>query len=107
MTEVQPRAAQHYNEGEIESILEFLKRTRNELRELRKVRVWPDRVQVFDVNGEYFEIGGLGYPSEDITELLRAIGTNFKPEFIHQPINAPYKEFKTGRRHCWAEDRIL
>lgn len=100
-------AACDYRPGELDAVLEFLKQTRDQLRELRKVHVWIDRVQVFDVNGDFFEIRGLGYPDDDITPLLRAIGTNFKPESIHNPIQRPYKEFKTGRRHPWAEDRIL
>ena len=103
----EPIASFSYSLGGLDDVLEFLKRTRSELRELRRVRVWPDRVQIFDVNSDYFEIEGLGYPAEDIAPLLTAIGTTFKPEFIHNPINAPYKEFKTGRRHPWAEDRIL
>ena len=107
MPETPPQATCDYEPGKLDEVLEFLKLTRSELRELRKVRVWTDRVQVFDVNADYFEIHGLGYPDQDITPLLQAIGTSFKPEFIHNPIDASYKEFKTGRRHPWAEDRIL
>ncbi len=107
MSERHPVATYNYEAGQLEGVLEFLKLTRTELRELRKVHVWTDRVQIFDVNADYFEIQGLGYPDEDIAELLQAIGTSFKPEMIHNPIARPYKEFKTGRRHPWAEDRIL
>ena len=102
-----PLATFDYQPGELEAALEFLKRTRNELRELRKVRVWVDRIQLFDVNADFFEICGLGYPDEDVAALLTAVGTNFKPEYIHNPIDAPYKEFKTGRRYPWAEDRVM
>ena len=107
MSDIQPQATCHYEPGKLENVLEFLKLTRSQLRELRKVRVWTDRVQVFDVNADFFEISGLGYPDQDITPLLQAIGTNFKPEMIHHPIQRPYKEFKTGRRHPWAEDRVM
>lgn len=107
MSATEPLSTCEYEPGELDAVLEFLKRTRSELRELRKVRVWTDRVQVFDVNADFFEIRGLGYLHSDIATLLKAIGTNFKPEYIHQPVAGPYKEFKTGRRYPWAEDRIL
>jgi hypothetical protein len=107
MSEREPLATHDHRPGEVAQALEFLKRTRNELRILRKVRVWPDRVQVFDVNGDYFEVRGVGYPDADVVEVLRAVHTAFKPEMIHTPIDAPFKEFKTGRRYCWAQDRVM
>jgi hypothetical protein len=87
--------------------LEFLKRTRWELRELRMVRVWADRVHIVDVNKDYFEIRGIGYPDADIVHLLRAVNTAFDPATIHDPAHGEYKEFFTGRRHTWAEDRVM
>lgn len=106
MTRDEPVATCLYG-GDLDEVLEFLKRTRDELRTLRKVRVWPKRVQIFDVNGDYFEVTGIGYPDHDVSPLLKAIGTSFKPESIHNPIQRPFKEFNTGRRFPWAEDRIL
>jgi len=91
----------------LDATLEFLKRTRSELRSLRRVRVWKDRLQIFDVNGDYFEVRGIGYPDADIVALLRAINTAFDPDTIHQPVAQEYKEFATGRRHTWAEDRVM
>ncbi|MCH7727095.1 MAG: hypothetical protein IH991_11530 [Planctomycetes bacterium] len=102
-----PQATHGYVEGGLEDVLEFLKRIRNELRTLRKVRVWQDRVQIFDVNGEYFQIDQLGYQDADVVPLLRAVGTSFKPELIHDPISRQFKEFKTGRAFPWAEDRVM
>ena len=96
-----------YSPGKLDDVLEFLKRARGELMELRKVRVWRARVEIYDVNGERFDVLDIGYPDRDVVELLRSIGTSFKPEFIHQPIQRDFKEFKTGRRFPWAEDRIL
>ena len=84
-----------------------MKRTRNELRTLRKVRVWKDKFHIIDVNKDYFEILGVGYPDADIVPLLKNINTAFNPETIHNPIDAEYKEFDTGRRHPWAEDRVM
>ena len=106
MDEQQPVAEFDY-QGKLDDVLEFLKQTRDNLRTLRKVRVWPDRVRIFDVNGDFFQVTGIGYPDADVAPLLRAIGTSFKPESIHRPIERPYKEFTTGRRFPWAEDRIL
>lgn len=102
-----PRAIFEYAPGRLAEALEFLKRTRSELRSLRMVRVWLDRVQVFDVNRDLFEIRGLGYSDADVVPVLEMVNTNFKPETIHAPIDAPYKEFLTGRRYPWAHDRVL
>jgi hypothetical protein len=87
--------------------LEFLKRTRWELRTLRFVRVFRDRLQVFDINGDYFEVRGVGYPDEAVVPLLRAVNTAYDPQTIHTATDLEYKELKTGRRHPWAEDRVM
>ena len=102
-----PLAIHTYVPGELPDALEFLKRTRWELRSLRKVHVWPDRLQIFDINGDSFEVRGIGYGDVDIIALLRAVNTAFEPTTIHEPTNLEYKEFKTGRRHPWAEDRVM
>ena len=107
MSDSQPLAAHEYKAGKLPEALKFFDRTRNELRVLRKVRVWTDRVQLFDVNGDYFEIRGLGYPDEDVVAVLQHVNTAFKRETIHEPIDAEYKEFKTGRRYAWAADRVM
>lgn len=103
----QPLATHEHVPGGIDASLEFLKRTRSELRQLRRVRVWKDRLQIFDVNKDYFELRGVGYPDADIAPLLRNLNTAFDPARIHEPTDRDYKEFDTGRRHCWAEDRVM
>ncbi len=85
----------------------FVKRTRGELRELRMVRVWKDRYQIIDVNKDCFEIRGLGYPDADIITLLRMVNAAFDPSTIHDPTEAEWKEFLTGRRFPWAHDRVM
>jgi hypothetical protein len=102
-----PLATFEYTPGAVDAALEFLKRTRAELRSLRKVRLWRDKLHVIDVNKDYFEIRGIGYPDADVVPLLRAVNTAFNPETIHQPIDAEYKEFDTGRRYPWAYDRVM
>src|SRR2546422_11518813 len=97
----------HDFNGDIDLALEFLKRTRWELRSLRKVDVWKDLVRIFDVNGDYFEVRGIGYPDADVVHLLNAVNTAFDPKTIHDATNADFKEFFTGRRHAWAEDRVM
>ncbi|HVL12090.1 MAG TPA: hypothetical protein VM529_05970 [Gemmata sp.] len=87
--------------------LEFLKRTRWELRELRLVRAWADRIQIIDVNKDCFEVRGVGYPDAAVLPLLRAVNAAFDPATVHEPTAAEYKEFPTGRRHAWAEDRVM
>ena len=103
----QALATHDYSDGGLEAALAFYHRTRNELRALRKVRVSTDWVRLFDVNGDYFELTGLGYPDADIVPILKSFDTPFNPATIHDPIDAPYKEFKTGRRYPWAADRVM
>jgi len=102
-----PLAVHEFVQGGLEAALEFLKRTRSELRSLRKVRVWKDKLHIIDVNKEYFEIRGIGYGDADVIPLLRNINTAFDPKTIQNPTEAEYKEFDTGRRHPWAEDRVM
>ena len=102
-----PLATHEYAPGGLDAALEFLKRTRSELRTLRKVRVWTDRLHVIDVNKDYFEVRGIGYGDADVVPLLRSVNTAFNPQTIHEPIAAEFKEFDTGRRHPWAEDRVM
>lgn len=106
MPEPAPLATHEFT-GDVNAAVEFLKRTRSELRMLRMTRVWTDRLRVYDINGDCFEITGIGYPDEDVVPLLNQVNTNFKPEFIHEPTDAEYKEFKTGRRYPWARDRVM
>lgn len=102
----EPRAT-HDFAGDVNAALEFLKRTRWELRSLRLARVWRDRVQVFDINGDYFELRGVGYPNQEVAPLLRAVNAAFDPDTIHQAPPGEYREVATGRRHTWAEDRVM
>ena len=102
-----PLATHDHAPDQLPASLEFLKRTRWELRALRKVRVWKDRLQIYDVNGDYFEVRGIGYPDADIVHLLRAVNTAFDPATIYESTDLEYKELKTGRRHPWAEDRVM
>jgi hypothetical protein len=104
----EPLATHTYAPGGLEAALTFLKRTRAELRELRLVRIWTDKLQVIDVNKDFFEIQGVGYGDADIVPLLNSINTAYDPQTIHQPTAAgACKEFKTGRRRPWAEDRVM
>ena len=102
-----PRATHDYAPGGLDAAMAFLKRTRAELRTLRKVRVWKDRIHIIDVNKDFFEIRGIGYGDADVVPLLRNINTAFDPQAIHEPTQFDYKEFDTGRRHPWAEDRVM
>ena len=103
----EPHAQHFHSRGNLEQTLEFLKRTRWELRSLRRVRVYRHSLQIYDVNGDFFEIQGVGYEDEDIAPVLRAINTAFDPLAIHEPTPGEFKEFTTGRRHAWAEDRVM
>lgn len=102
-----PLAQHQFREGELDAAIDFFRRTRDELRTLRMVRVSTEWIRLFDINGDFFELTGLGYPDEDVIPVLKSFDTPFKPESIHEPIDAPYKEFKTGRRYPWAADRVM
>ena len=102
-----PLAVHDYHEGGMEAALEFLKRTRAELRLLRKVRVGKDFFRVYDVNGDSFEVRGLGYSDPAVIPLLEDVNAAYDPATIHRPTDSEYKELKTGRRRPWAEDRVM
>jgi hypothetical protein len=100
--------ATHVHEpGGLSQTLEFLKRTRSELRQLRKVYVWKDRLHVTDVNRDIFVIVGLGYGDTDMIPILREINAAYDPSNVHLPTASDCKEFNLGRRHPWAEDRVM
>jgi hypothetical protein len=104
---MQPLATYDFAQGGLDAALEFLKRTRWELRSLRFVRVWKDRLQIFDINADFFEVRGVGYPDADIVPLLQAVNTAFDPQTIHNETTLDFKELKTGRRYPWAADRVM
>jgi hypothetical protein len=102
-----PLATLDFSTTDIAGVREFLKRTRAELRALHRIRLWPDRLQVIDVNKDCFEILGLGYTNPEIAEVLRFVNAAFDPQTIHEPGEKEFKEFGAGRRHPWAEDRVM
>jgi hypothetical protein len=103
----EPLATHDYADGGLQSALDFFRRTRTELRALRLVRVSTEWVQLYDVNGDYFQLTGLGYPDPDVVAVLKSFDTPFRPETIHDATDATYKEFITGRRYPWAADRVM
>jgi hypothetical protein len=101
------RATHIHEPGGLDQTLEFLKRTRSELRQLRRAYAWPDRIHVCDVNRDIFEIVGLGYADPDIIPVFAEVNAAYDPQTIHHPTDAEYKEFNLGRRRPWAEDRVM
>ena len=51
---LEPKATHDHAPGGLEATLAFVKRTRDELRILRKVRLWKDRLRIIDVNKDCF-----------------------------------------------------
>ncbi len=100
-------AEHRFEPTKLDEVLAFLKRTRSELRILRKVRVSREWVRVIDVNGDWFEVSGVGYSDSDVVPILKAVNTPFNPETIHQPTPDEFKEFLTSRRYAWAADRVM
>jgi hypothetical protein len=107
MSEIAPVAIHEHRAGELDATLDFLKAMRYKLRELRLARVGKNWVRAIDVNGDFVEIPGLGYVDADVIAVLNALNAVFNKDSIHTPITRPYKEFKTGKRRCWAEDRVM
>lgn len=96
-----------FQSGSLDTALEFLKRARWELRPLRKVHAYSDRIQIIDVNGDCLEITGVGHTDREIVPLLMAVNAAFDPNTIHDSTDLAFKEFTAGRRHPWAEDRVM
>src|SRR5438067_5177797 len=96
----EPLATFDFAPGKLAEALEFLKRTRWELRQLRRVHVYKDKLQIFDVNKDYFEVRGVGYADADVVPLLRMVNAAFDPRTLHEPTGGDFKEFDTGRRHA-------
>src|SRR5690242_18304307 len=102
-----PLATHHYVPGRPEAALELPKRTRAEPPQIRMVDVGRSYVHVIDVNKDYFEVRGVGYPDADVVPLLRAVNTAFNPDTVHDAIEDEYKEYGAGRRYTWAHDRVM
>lgn len=102
-----PLATYRHDPANVAGTLDFLKRTRSELRELRRVQVAADWLRAIDVNGDCFEVSGLGYGDAAVVPVLDSLNAVFKRDSIHNPIDRPFKEFKTGKRRPWAEDRVM
>lgn len=71
----EPLATHDFADGGLEAALAFFHRTRDELRTLRRVRVSTESVRLFDVNGDFFELRGLGYPDPNIIPVLKSFDT--------------------------------
>jgi hypothetical protein len=96
-----------YQPGCLQEVLDFLKQMRYRYPTQRMVRVWPDRMEVFDVNHDSFAITGLGYTLADVVPVLDALNAVYKRDTVHEPTPQAYKEFKTGKRYTWAADRVM
>ena len=107
MAESTPLSSHDYVPGGLDAALTFLKRARYDLRALRKVRVYLDRVEFFDVNGDHCEVRGLGYVDADVVPVLDSLNAAYRRDTIHARTADEYKEFGTGRRYTWAADRVM
>ncbi len=82
-----PKASWPHDLAAIDETVVYLKRTWCELSGLAMVRIWTDRLRVYDVNGDCFEVTGIGYGDAQIVKLLdmgswRSIGPSC---YIRQP----------------------
>ena len=93
--------------ADLPGALAFAKRIWAELRLLRVVRAWPDRLHYVDVNGDVFELRGVGFPHPDVVPLLKVVNAAYDPQTVHEPTHLEFKEFPTGRAYPWAHDRAM
>jgi hypothetical protein len=102
-----PIATHRHEAGGLSATLDFLKRTRAELRQLRRVIMGTDWLRVEDVNRQAFEVSGLGYADPDIINVLDSLNAAYDPRTVHHPLDSGVKEFALGRCRPWAEDRVM
>jgi hypothetical protein len=107
MSDVSPKGTWQFDAGDLDGAHRFLKRCWSELRALRRVRIWSDRVRVYDVNGDCFELTGVGYADPSAPWVLDQVNANYDRQSLSQPTGEPYKEYLTGRRYNWAQDRVM
>ena len=101
------RAWHHVHQPDrLTDTIDFLKQARWELREWRRVELTPTSFSLFDVNGDFLRIDGIGYDDAEVVTLLRAVNAAYDPETLQTPSSMP-KEYFTGRRHPWANDRAM
>ncbi len=104
MTE--PLASYRADPARLDEAIAFVRRTRAELRTLRKVRLWPDHLHIIDVNKDVFELLGIGYAHPDVQAILDEVNAAYDPRSLPLPV-ADFKEYDTGRRYPWAQDRVM
>jgi len=107
MSAAEPLAVFDYQPGKLSELYEFLKRTRDELRSIRKIRISTTFLRVIDVNADFFEIRGFGYQDADAEAVLQNLNVAFKPDSLATPLNGPYKEFGAGKRYPWGYERVM
>ena len=94
MSEIVPVAVHAHCAGELDATLDFLKQTRDKLRELRLAHVGENWVRAIDVNGDACEIKGFGYRDAEIIPVLNALNAVFNKDTIHKPISLPTRNSK-------------
>src|SRR5215207_2343077 len=90
-------------------LIQFFRSNAATLRNLRKLRITPEKTTVLDVNGDGIEFPGLTYGNNVLDELLRELGVIFNPGNLHNPKATPSgkKEFDLSGRWTWGHDRVL
>lgn len=90
-------------------LIQFFRVHAATLRNLRKLRISPEKTVVLDVNGDGIEFPGLTYGNNVLDELLRELGVVFTPASLHNPKATPSgkKEFDLSGRWTWGHDRVM
>ena len=108
LTMTTPLATHDYTPGGLEAALEFLKRTRTELRMLRTGCASGRTAFTSSTSTRISSrCAASATRDADIVPLLQNLNTAFNPETIHNEIDAEYKEFGAGKRYPWAHDRVM
>ena len=90
-------------------VIRFLRGELNSLRALRRVKIFPERTVVLDINKDGIEFPGLTYGSPVLERLLRELGVMFSSETLHDATQTPggVKEFDLSARYTWGHDRVM
>lgn len=72
-----------------------------------RVSVSADEVIIFDLNGDGFNIKGLGYGCEHLIPLLQTVGAAFDPRQLRKVKSSDpdLREYEIHRAWAWGEER--
>ncbi len=101
------KAPMRYDRDEPDILAKILQRQRRGFNKANRVRVGPDEVVIYDINGDSFTVTGLGYGDPKLIELLIHLGASFDPRRLGEiPADDPkVREYELSRSWAWGAER--